>query len=177
MDRMKTVWMASCVSAAMALIGCGEGNSEGETTSQSSTSPTWLLVSAPEDARSVVEAKSQATEGETIVLRGRIGGRALPMSDDSPVFTVMDLSIPHCGETAHDSCPAPWDYCCETPETIAAHSATVQVVGDDGRPITQSLTASGLSPLDEVIVVGTVGARPNERVLTVKATGVYRAES
>ncbi|MFP3422727.1 hypothetical protein R0K19_25495, partial [Bacillus sp. SIMBA_161] len=73
-----------------------------------------------------------AEPGEPITLRARIGGRATPISDDSGVFTVMDLSVPHCGQLADDGCPTPWDYCCEDPDTIKANAATVQIVDTAG---------------------------------------------
>jgi hypothetical protein len=68
----------------------------------------------------------------------------------------------------------PWDYCCETPETITANSATIIVLDQDGNPTGSDLIAAGLEPLDEVIIVGTVDARPNQSVLTVRATGVHK---
>jgi hypothetical protein len=86
----------------------------------------------------------------------------------------MDLAIPSCADNPDDSCPVPWDYCCETPETITANAATVQIVDADGQPISGDPTAHGLAPLDEIMVVGTVGPRPNESVLTIRATGIYR---
>lgn len=161
---------------ALLLSACGDQSPAAGAPADASP-PAWLLTSAPEGARSVTEAKAEATEGERIVLRGRIGGRADPISPESPVFTIVDLSLAYCGQEAEDGCPAPWDYCCETPETIAAHSATVQVIGSSGGAIAEHLTARELAPLDEVIVVGEVGPRPNPGVLTVRATGVYSADA
>ncbi|MEM8756750.1 MAG: hypothetical protein AAGF47_03095 [Planctomycetota bacterium] len=98
------------------------------------------------------------------------------MSPGSPVFTVVDLAVPHCGEIPGDNCPAPWDYCCETPESMAANTATIQLVGSDGSPLDASPAEHGFEPLDEVVIVGVVGARPDERVLTIRATGVHRVQ-
>lgn len=56
-----------------------------------------------------------------------------------------------------DECKTPWDYCCSEPKEIAAHSATVQVVRPDGKPLRAALTGvAGLKPLSEVTVKGTV---------------------
>ena len=131
----------------------------------------WLLSGEPAGALGVVDAKASAKEGDTVVVRARIGGRMEPITAQSPVFVVMDLGLPYCGETHEDACPTPWDYCCDTPETIKANAATVQIVSDGPQP---DPIAAGLSPLDEVILVGTVGPRPTEDVLTIRATGVYR---
>src|SRR5690606_34806163 len=81
-------------------------------------SPAWLLTSAPDAPVDVGAAKQSASEGDTIALRGRIGGRSDPMSADSAVFVVMDPAIPSCADNPGDTCATPWDYCCEPQEVI-----------------------------------------------------------
>lgn len=168
---------ASTVLSAVSILllaGCSESSSSPEstasetTTQTQSSSSTWVLTSAPVGDVSVKEAKASAKEGDQVVIRGRIGGRHAPMSNDSPVFTIVDLGLEYCGQTTEDKCGTPWDYCCEMPSTIASNSATVQVEGDS-----VDLDAAGLEPLDEVVLIGTVGPRPDEQVLTIRATGVY----
>ncbi len=66
----------------------------------------------------------------------------------------------------------PWDYCCETPETIVANSDSYRA-RCQREPTDQDLVAAGLEPLDEVIIVGTVQAL-NGNVLTIHATGVHK---
>ncbi len=142
------------------------------TPDQASETNAWVLASAPEGAISITEAKATAKEGDTVVIRGRIGGRHSPITADSPVFTIMDLALPYCGQHEDDGCPTPWDYCCETPSTIGENAATVQIVGEG----TIDPIAGGLSPLDEIILIGTVAPRPNQDVLTIKATGIFTQE-
>ena len=136
--------------------------------------PAWLLAQAPADAVGVAAVKAGAKEGDTVTIRGRIGGRADPMTPGSPIFVIMDPSIPSCRDNPEDRCATPWDYCCETPETKAANNATIQVVDASGAPITDSLEAAGFAPLDEVIAVGVVGPRPDPSVLVVRATALHR---
>ena len=159
------------IAASMLLFACGETGSSAAKPAQPAA---WMLDSPPEGAIGVVEAKAMTREGDTVAVRARIGGRKQPVTPGSPAFTVMDLAIPHCGESADDHCATPWDYCCETPEQIRANAATVQLVAADGGPALPDPAAGGLRAMDEVIIVGTVGARPNEDVLTIRATGVYR---
>jgi len=151
-----------------ALAACSE-SSPSASSQPSADGAAWLLGAEPTGARAVAEAKASAVEGDRVVLRGRIGGRPQPVSGESPVFTVMDLALPYCGQETDDGCPTPWDYCCETPEAITASSATVQVAGAADGAI-----AKNLAPLDEVVVVGTVGPRPSESVLTIRAEGVHK---
>ena len=148
---------------ALGLAGCSE-----EAGAPEATGASWLLASEPEGAVGVVEAKASAAEGDRVVVRGRIGGRAEALYLGSAVFTILDLGVAHCGENPEDGCATPWDYCCETPDSIAANGATVQVAG------VESGSLGGLSPLDEVVIVGTVGPRPTPQVLTITATGVHR---
>lgn len=162
------------LSTLLMLAGCSDSAAPTETTSTdahpatNSSDVAWVLTQAPAGDVSITEAKANAKEGDQIVLRGRIGGRHAPMSEESPVFTVVDLALPFCGQLSEDQCGTPWDYCCETPATIASNSATVQVMGEG-----VDLAEAGLEPLDEVILIGTVGPRPDEQVLTIRATGVY----
>ena len=184
---MHKIITASLCSITLALGACSDsepGASASDSASSSQhTSPTqppaatsWILASAPENVMSVTQAKSSASEGDTIAVRARIGGRMEPITSDSAVFTVMDLAIPSCAELEDDHCRTPWDYCCETPETIRANAATVQLVDASGAPIDADPT-SDLDKLDEIVIVGVVAPRPSPDVLTIKASGIYVVEN
>jgi len=173
MNRITTPLLAAALTLLAGCNGSDQDAAAGTNTGTGHSTPpaAWILTSAPEGAVSVSEAKANAKEGDLISIHGRIGGRVDPMSPDSPVFTIVDLQLEYCGQHTDDACTTPWDYCCETPETIGSNTATVQLVSDsDINPTTS------LEPLDEVILQGTVGPRPNERVLTIRATGVYPIE-
>jgi len=166
------------VIGAMSLTGCGENGSAGGEDAAGAIEKdgaTWVLADAPEGAVSIVEAKGSAAEGDRVVLRGIIGGEAEPMSDGSVVFRVVDTGLDNRCTEEDDHSAKPWDYCCAASEDLVANSATVQVVDASGAPVAESASNFGFSPLDEVVVVGTVGPRPDDRVLTIRATGVYRA--
>ena len=165
----------SAVAVAALALGCRDEGQVKTAAGPDGQSPVWLLTTPPEAPQSITQARAGAAEGDAVVLRGRIGGRRDPISPGSPVFTVVDLSIPYCGQDHEDDCPQPWDYCCEPREKLKAGSATVQVVGADGQAASAGPAAAGLKPLDEVIVVGTVGPRPNDDVFIVRATGIYQA--
>ena len=93
------------------------------------------------------------------------------MTAEFAVFVMIDPAIPHC---EIGKCKTPWDYCCETPEYITTNSATVQLVGDTGKPISVDLGKHLIKPLDKVVVVGTVGPRPTEEVFVIHATKLHR---
>jgi len=169
---------ALCLFLAGSLGACGESaDKQAAAPEKAEKSPAWLLASLPSNAVDVAKLKSEAKEGDKVVLRGKIGGRMEPMSDDLAAFVVMDNAIPSCADMEEDHCPTPWDYFGETPDSITTNLATVQVVGEDGMPLTLDLTEYGFEPLDEVVVIGVVGPRPSDEVLTVNAMGVYREGS
>jgi len=133
-----------------------------------------MLEQAPANAMPVAQVKASAAEGDAVTVVGRIGGRRQPMTQGRAAFIIMDNNVPSCADNPDDNCPTPWDYCCETPDTIAANSASIQIVDDQGNPIAIDLAAAGFSPLDEVVVVGTVAERPSDAVLIIKATNIYK---
>ncbi len=173
---MNRIAATTLIAAALSITACDR---ESTTTvappaTNNASAAAWQLTTAPADARTIAEIKPTAQEGDTVTVRGRIGGRAQPLTADAPVFVMMDPAVPSCAENPEDNCPTPWDYCCEPRASITANSATVQLVDADGNPITADLTAAGFAPLDEVIVVGTVAARPSPEVLTIRATAIHR---
>lgn len=163
--------LITLLATSLTVTGCSEQSEPAstDTSATKSETPAWILSEEPASAVSVVAAKAEAAEGQEIVVRGRIGGRKEPITEGSPVFTIIDMKLPHCGEIPGDSCKTPWDYCCETPEDITANAATVRLTSGDPK-------LGGLSELDEVVITGTVGPRPNDEVLMINATGIYVAE-
>jgi hypothetical protein len=172
---LKAITIALTASSLISFSGCSDSGSSSQSQTSSSentdqpTSHAWVLSSMPSGDVSVTDAKTMAKEGDQIVIRGRIGGRRSPISTDSPVFTLVDLGLEYCGQSDDDKCGTPWDYCCETQGTIVSNSATVQVLGDS-----IDFASAGIEPLDEVVLIGTVGPRPDEQVLTIRATGIYQ---
>lgn len=135
----------------------------------------WLAAE-PAGAVSVRAAKLDAAAGRDVVVRGRIGGRKEPFVTGSAVFLLVDQALPTCNERHADGCPTPWDYCCEAREDVLASSATVQVVGGDGRPLKVGLQGQrGLVPGAEVVVKGQVAAAEKDGTLVLTARGVYVA--
>ncbi len=174
MKLNRVMTLMACGAAALTLAACKESGTA-QSSAPAPASTTYVLASMPEGAMDVGEAKKSVKEGESVKIRGRIGGRAKPMSENVALFIMMDPAIPSCADGDDDHCPIPWDYCCETPETIMANSVTVQVMGGDGSVLPVNLAEqAGLEPLDEVIVVGTVGPRPNDGALVIYADGLYK---
>jgi hypothetical protein len=158
--------------ALIALVGCGgEANT---TPSQAASLPANLIVTtAPPDAKDVAAAKQSLKSGDAVVIRGRIGGAEKPLADNRAIMTIMDLSMPTCDKTPMEKCPTPWDSCCEPVEVRTAKSATVQVVGTDGKPLRATLAGvGGIAPNKQVIVAGIAKPIGGDAVI-IEAKQIY----
>lgn len=179
--KMIVAAMAGVVALA-AVSGCGDngGQKDGGATGQQSGGaqavlPDDLFVDeAPAGARGVGEVKADADVTGEIVVTGRIGGRPKPFVEGAAVFVIADAKLAACSDRPGDSCPVPWDYCCEPQEERLANMATVRIVGEDGKPLSMSLAGKhGLDPLATVTVVGEIQPRSDTSVLVIDARRIH----
>ena len=181
---MKTMTRYSLVAAcgifAMFQTACDKATPPGE--SAGSTSPAAsdprieavFLDTAPEGAVSILETRKKVEPGAVITVSGRIAGAMEPFSTDYATLVLADDSLETCDRVPGDSCETPWDACCVEQKTIAASRITVQVLGEDGRPIEQTLKqVRGMKELDGLIVTGTVAEGSSEDNLILNATGIF----
>ncbi len=132
-----------------------------------------LLDKAPDAAPDVADAKKGLKKGDTVVLKGRIGGSKSPFVKERAVFTVVGRGIKACNEIPGDTCKFPWDYCCDPRDQILANSATIQIVDAKGAPLRTDIKGRWeIKELSELIVVGTV-AEVRGDAIVVNATGVH----
>ncbi|MCB9853274.1 MAG: hypothetical protein H6819_09285 [Phycisphaerales bacterium] len=148
--------------------GAPSADSSGE---QSSALPTSMFVeTAPANAIGVRKLKERGASSGEVVVRGRIGGRARPFVDGAAVFVLTDAALKSCDQLHGDSCKTPWDYCCETPESMAANTATIQIVDENGKPIRESAEGRhGLMPLAKIVVRGEIASRSKDGNLVINA--------
>ncbi len=133
-----------------------------------------LLAKKPGGAQPLADVKGSAKKGDEVKFNARVGGRKKPFVDGRAVMVVIDPSLPSCADNEGDSCPIPWDYCCETQEILAANTATVQFLDDAGKPLTLSLKGQmGLKELDWITIVGKVENRDDAGLFVVNATGLF----
>lgn len=172
------------LAAALALTAFACDRDETASTSTSATGTTapagdalpedLVLTVAPAEARGVVEVRKSAKDGDRVVMRGVVGGREEPIAENRALFTVLDPAVTTCDTMPGDTCDTPWDACCEPSDVIASKSATVQVAGEDGRPLKTGLAGvGGLAPLKRVVVVGTFRPSPDGQAATVHADGIF----
>jgi hypothetical protein len=180
---MKTDTLISIIASgaiAVFTVSCGSKESTDITSSESSAPESGIPASvvsatAPDGALGVVEARAAAKPGEAIVLRGKVGGKMKPISDAAAILVIADeKAITSCDMNPDDQCTTPWDYCCEEASTIAASTATIQVLGDDGKLLRSTLRGTGdLKELSHLVVAGTVDAASTAEALIVNADKIF----
>jgi|TARA_B110000305_G_C19185644_1_gene514147 hypothetical protein len=137
-----------------------------------------FLDAAPEAAVSILETRKNVEAGATITVSGRIAGAMEPFSGDYATFVLADESLETCERISSDACKTPWDACCVEPKTISASRITVQILGEDGRPVGQTLKdVRGLKELDSLIVTGTVAEGSSSENVILNATGIFPKKS
>lgn len=128
-----------------------------------------FLKHPPRNAVEVQAARETVGQGASIVLSGRIGGVPSPFARNRALFLLADRKLPLCKE----GCATPWDYCCETKQTILSNLATIQISDENGRPLKVDIRGvNGLAPAVEIIVKGTVVQR-TKNVFVVDARNIY----
>lgn len=133
----------------------------------------FFLNKEPAGSKFVEDVKTAAKAGDKVVVRGRIGGSATPFVEGRAVFTIVGSGLKACSDKPGDQCKQPWDYCCDPPDVIAKHTATIQVLGSSNAPLKVGLKGqNNLKELSDVIVEGTV-KYVKESVFIVNATAIY----
>lgn len=164
--------LTSSFAACLALVACGP--SDTQPIESTSTTNGLLLQSAPNDALSVGEARTQLSNGDLAVISGQIGGTTQPFVDGYAAFVLADPDILFCNEMGDDHCPTPWDACCEDPDKLRALRASIRFNDSEGNALPLDLKSSlGLKELDSVTVTGLVAETSTPENLVILANGIY----
>ncbi len=132
----------------------------------------YVLGDAPAEFLNVIEARETTKNEDEVVVFGQIGGSHEPWVEGRAIFTIVDDSLKSCDEIHGDSCPTPWDYCCETPKLKTA-TALVKIVDEKGNAIeTDARKLLGVRELTSVIVKGKA-QRDDAGNLTILTTGLF----
>jgi hypothetical protein len=133
----------------------------------------YRLSAEPVGAQGVAEIRKSAKADENVVVVGRIGGDVKPWVEGMAAFLLTDTSMTPCSERAGDSCPTPWDYCCEV-DRLKDAKVMVKLVDQQGQIVkNDARQLLDIKELDTVVVRGRA-QRDEAGNLTILADGVYR---
>lgn len=164
------ITLGGLAALAIAASGCSESAGTAAAAKPSAEGSAYIAKAEPADAKGVGEVREAVEDGEEVTLVGRIGGGAEPFVNGLAAFTIVDPAVPYCA--AEEGCPTPWDYCCQT-DKLPANSATVKLIGNDGKPVTKDARALlGVKELNVVVVRGKA-KRDEAGNLTVLAEEVF----
>ncbi len=170
--QVRHIVLLSLAVTVAVIIGCGTSiNSTTKSPPAAAPDPRYVLAEEPADAKSVVDVRKDAKDGDEVTITGRIGGDVDPWVQGRAAFVIADLSLQACSERPGDTCPTPWDFCCES--GIADSKATIKIVDDAGETVaTDARELLGVKELATVTIRGQA-KRDEAGNLTVLAKGVY----
>ena len=160
--------------AIVMMVGCGQAPAPSVpvSTVASKAGAQYLLSVEPAAAKSILQVREESKQGDEVVLVGRIGGDVNPWVEGRAAFSLVDLSARACSDIAGDSCPTPWDYCCETDKLVKGKTL-IKLVGDDGQPVaTDARELLGVKELDTLVVQGKA-QRDDSGNLTILASKIF----
>ncbi|MEO1996002.1 MAG: hypothetical protein ABGZ17_12075, partial [Planctomycetaceae bacterium] len=120
--------MVACATLMVLMAGCSQDTSVPAAASGADLDGARYLLSAePAGAQGVIQTRESAKHQDDVVIVGRIGGSTDPWVEGRAAFSIVDESLRACSDIEGDTCPRPWDYCCET-DKLPTAKALVRVV-------------------------------------------------
>ena len=133
----------------------------------------FIVESGLEEALSVIEVRTNNSTDKEVVVEGFIGGRKRPFTKNSAIFILGDHSLETCDEKINDSCPTPWDVCCEDRKKVANSTLSVQLLDANGSLLAGTLEGvAGLEAGAKVKVKGSLDEISSTRAFIINAKNI-----
>ena len=176
MTTTATTLCGVLLGATWLLVGCGQPSAPPAVTTKPPApkidGTKFVLAEEPADAKTVLEVREEAKDGDDVVIVGRIGGDRDPWVTDRASFLIVDPTLIPCNERKGDNCPTPWDYCCDS-DVLAKSKATIKFVDDAGKTLANDARQLfNVKELQTVVVKGQA-KRDEAGNLTVLASGLF----
>tara|TARA_B100000161_G_C33557885_1_gene419114 strand:- start:94 stop:630 length:537 start_codon:yes stop_codon:yes gene_type:complete len=122
---------------------------------------------------SVCEFRDTNDTTKDYIVEGFIGGRKNPFAENRAIFILGDNTLETCDEKSDDSCPTPWDVCCEDRKKILSSTISVQVLDVDGSIIKGSLKGvSGIDSGKKIKVRGKLNTKSTAEAIILNAEAI-----
>lgn len=132
-------------------------------------------VELESEAAPIPVVRKQVSPGDEVVIEAKVMGSKSPFVEGRALMVVGDEgTITSCDLMSDDDhCETPWDACCDSREGLREGTATVQVVDDAGKVLTQGFRGvNGLKELSRVRVKGKVAPMSTEQAFVINATAI-----
>jgi len=173
--KTKTACFALATAAFLASCGKKESTAHIPASSGPGAALSTVLAASPTAAPQPIHLiRATAKPGDEITVSGKIMGNAKPFVDGRAVFILGDPEVlTACNEDPADKCTTPWDNCCDSPEDKKRGTATIQVLGPDGRVLKEPVEGvGGLAKLAQVTVSGKVAEGSSADLLIINAQAI-----
>jgi hypothetical protein len=174
---MKLTNLSIIAIALLSLHACKskESASDTETQAPDPVLAAYFVTETLPDAQSIHIARTTAKPGDTITLKGEAMGRDKIFVDGRAAFILGDPEkLTTCDKKPGDNCDTPWDACCDTPEVKKIATASIQILGEDGRVMSRELKGvNDLKELSSVTLTGVVDQSSTEENFVINATQIH----
>lgn len=173
---MKVSNLFALFAVSLLVTACNDDKPETESTDQSNSPlDSFLVAEAPASPAQISSVFADPTPGKEIVLSGEVMGRMDTFIDGRAMVVLGDpTKITPCNRIPGDSCPTPWDVCCDDPDVIKKSIATVQFLDENGRVMKAGLKGyQGIKELSFLTVKGKIAEGSNENNLLVTASAFH----
>ena len=173
---MKSIPLISLTSLFL-FASCQKKETTAAVTEPAVSLDSYFTETAPTDPQPIHLVRTTAKAGDTVTVSGKVMGRLHPFVDGRAAFVLGDPEkISSCDTMPDDECETPWDACCETKEALQQATATIQIVGADGRVLKSSAKGShGLKELSTVTLTGTLDKASTPEALVINAAVLHVA--
>jgi len=174
---MKTSAIILTAITTFALLACQSKDGDQSAANSKGPSPELKAIidaSVDGEAENISTIRETAKPGDTITVKGWVMGNMSPFVEGRAAFVLGDSTvITACSERPGDSCDTPWDTCCDDPKDIQRATATIQIVGEDGRVLKEGIEGvEGINKLSKLLVAGTVAEGSTSENLVINASAI-----
>ena len=154
------------------LVGCSPSN---ETAQKEQAIPAQFREQALIATATPIPTARTLAVGTEVTLTGLVMGVSAPFVEGRGVFVLGDeATLVPCDAKGDDHCATPWDTCCDPIAIRQVGTATIQLLGADGKPLHQDVRGiQGLKELSRGTVTGVIAPNSTPDSLIVNASVLH----
>lgn len=153
--RIPSLLILSLILSLILLTACGEDTPAPIAAASQQLPESAWMAEVSGTPRGVIDLIAKGTDGESVLVDGRVGGTAVVFVEGRASFLIADLSLKDCYDMT-DECQQPWDYCCEEPSNLQKGTVAVEFQSG-GKPLAVDVRGfHGLDHGHDVTVRGTL---------------------